>query len=122
MIEAGQFYTNRVLKDWKEKSKMHVEWTKAWLATLAVLQAFVKEHHTTGLIWNSNPGAGNVSKSYNPGLFDWREGRRKPLLYSKNKANFWRESCEEILSLKKSLKCRWCITYLNLCWSNLTLE
>ena len=36
MMDAGQFYTNRVLKDWKDKSKSHVEWTKAWLATLQV--------------------------------------------------------------------------------------
>jgi len=52
MCEAGQFYTNRVLKDWKDKSKTHVEWTKTWLATLTELQAFVKEYHTTGLVWN----------------------------------------------------------------------
>ncbi len=52
MCDAGQFYTNRVLKDWKDKSKTHVEWTKAWLATLTELHAFVKEHHTTGLVWN----------------------------------------------------------------------
>ena len=36
MTDAGQFYTNRVLKDWKDKSKSHVEWTKAWLQTLQV--------------------------------------------------------------------------------------
>ena len=52
MNDAGQFYTNRVLKDWKEKSKVHVEWTRAWVSTLQELQAFVKEHHTTGLVWN----------------------------------------------------------------------
>ena len=40
MMDAGQFYTNRVLKDWKDKSKSHVEWTKAWLATLQVRQGF----------------------------------------------------------------------------------
>lgn len=53
MNDAGQFYTNRVLKDWKEKSKTHVEWTKAWIQTLTQLQAFVKEFHTTGLVWNA---------------------------------------------------------------------
>lgn len=57
MCDAGQFYTNRVLKDWKEKSKTHVEWTKAWLATLGELMAFVKEYHTTGLVWNPNGGS-----------------------------------------------------------------
>lgn len=35
MNDAGQFYTNRVLKDWKEKDKTHVDWVKAWVQTLA---------------------------------------------------------------------------------------
>jgi len=53
MCDAGQFYTNRVLKDWKEKGRIHVDWCKMWLNTLSELQAFVKEHHTTGLSWNN---------------------------------------------------------------------
>ena len=56
MNDAGQFYTNRVLKDWKEKDKTHVEWTKAWNATLAELVAYVKQTHTTGLVWNPKGG------------------------------------------------------------------
>lgn len=56
MMDAGQFYTNRVLKDWKDKSKSHVEWTKAWLATLQEMMAFVKDQHTTGLVWNPKGG------------------------------------------------------------------
>ncbi|XP_060535053.1 adenylyl cyclase-associated protein 2-like [Cylas formicarius] len=51
MNDAGQFYTNRVLKDWKEKDKRHVEWVKAWVQTITDLQSFVKRHHTTGLVW-----------------------------------------------------------------------
>ncbi len=56
MNDAGQFYTNRVLKEWKEKDKTHVEWTKAWVATLADMQAYVKRNHTTGLVWNPKGG------------------------------------------------------------------
>jgi len=52
MNDAGQFYTNRVLKDWKEKDKTHVDWVKAWVATLSELQAYVKKYYTTGLTWN----------------------------------------------------------------------
>lgn len=51
MNDAGQFYTNRVLKDWKEVDKKHVDWVRAWIQTLSELQAFVKQHHTTGLVW-----------------------------------------------------------------------
>ncbi|XP_050313726.1 adenylyl cyclase-associated protein 1-like [Anthonomus grandis grandis] len=60
MNDAGQFYTNRVLKDWKEKDKRHVDWVKAWVQTLTELQAFVKQHHTTGLVWSGKtaPSAG----------------------------------------------------------------
>ncbi|XP_058446134.1 adenylyl cyclase-associated protein 1 isoform X2 [Malaya genurostris] len=51
MNDAGQFYTNRVLKDWKEKDTTHVEWARAWIQTLTELQQFIKQHHTTGLVW-----------------------------------------------------------------------
>lgn len=51
MNDAGQFYTNRVLKEWKEKDKKHVDWVKSWVQTLSELQSFVKQHHTTGLVW-----------------------------------------------------------------------
>jgi len=56
MNDAGQFYTNRVLKDWKDKDKTHVDWVKAWIQVLVELQAFVKQHHTTGLTWNVKGG------------------------------------------------------------------
>ncbi|XP_006562126.2 adenylyl cyclase-associated protein 1 isoform X2 [Apis mellifera] len=51
MNDAGQFYTNRVLKEWKEKDKVHAEWCKAWIQTLSDLQQYVRQHHTTGLVW-----------------------------------------------------------------------
>ncbi|XP_039753204.1 adenylyl cyclase-associated protein 2 isoform X3 [Pararge aegeria] len=57
MNDAGQFYTNRVLKEWKEKDKTHVEWCRAWVQLLSELQAYVKQYHTTGLVW-SGKGAG----------------------------------------------------------------
>jgi adenylyl cyclase-associated protein len=52
MNDAGQFYTNRVLKDWKEKDVTHVDWCKIWIATLTEVQQYVKQHHTTGLVWS----------------------------------------------------------------------
>lgn len=52
MNDAGQFYTNRVLKEWKEKNKTHVEWCRAWVQLLSDLQAYVKQYHTTGLVWS----------------------------------------------------------------------
>ena len=53
MNDAGQFYTNRVLKDWKEKDAAHVNWARAWVATLTELQKYIKQWHTTGLVWSA---------------------------------------------------------------------
>lgn len=64
MNDAGQFYTNRVLKDYKEKdaTKLHSNWVQAWIKTINELQAYVKEHHTTGVSWNPRGGALDPSK------------------------------------------------------------
>ena len=41
-----------------------MEWVKAWVETLAELQAYVREHHTTGLNWNLKGGdAITIAKS-----------------------------------------------------------
>ncbi|GFO04439.1 adenylyl cyclase-associated protein [Plakobranchus ocellatus] len=53
MADVGTFYTNRVLKDFKGKDEKHVEWTRAWIRTLSDLQAYIKEYHTTGVVWNA---------------------------------------------------------------------
>lgn len=53
MLDAGQFYTNRVLVDYKEKDKKHVDWVRTWLQVLAHLFDYVKQNHTTGLVWNA---------------------------------------------------------------------
>lgn len=60
MNDAGQFYTNRVLKDWKEKDKIHIDWCKAWVQTLTDLQQYVRQHHTTGLVWGKLGSIPNV--------------------------------------------------------------
>lgn len=52
MADASQFYTNRVLKDWKDKDATHVEWARAWVQTLTELQKYIRQHHTTGLVWS----------------------------------------------------------------------
>lgn len=65
MNDAGQFYTNRVLKEWKEKDAKHVEWARAWVQTLTELQQFIKQYHTTGLVW-SGKGAAPASGAAPP--------------------------------------------------------
>lgn len=52
MIDAGMFFSNRVLKDFKEKDATHAGWVNAWKSTLTELQAYIKQFHTTGVEWN----------------------------------------------------------------------
>ncbi|CAL1538504.1 unnamed protein product [Lymnaea stagnalis] len=67
MSDAGTFYTNRVLKDFKEKDVKHVEWTRAWISTLTELQGYIKQFHTTGLSWNPQGGDAKSVKSSSSG-------------------------------------------------------
>ncbi|NXP50858.1 CAP2 protein, partial [Heliornis fulica] len=52
MNDAATFYTNRVLKDYKHSDARHVDWVKSYLNIWSELQAYIKEHHTTGLTWS----------------------------------------------------------------------
>ncbi|XP_067862629.1 adenylyl cyclase-associated protein 1 [Heptranchias perlo] len=52
MTDAAMFYTNRVLKDYKDTDKRHVEWVKAYISFWTELQAYIKTNHTTGLSWS----------------------------------------------------------------------
>ncbi len=55
MKDSAQFYLNRVIKEFKDQGdegKTHVEWCRAFGKLLESLQAYVKDKHTTGLVWN----------------------------------------------------------------------
>ncbi|XP_018560726.1 LOW QUALITY PROTEIN: adenylyl cyclase-associated protein 1 [Lates calcarifer] len=54
MQDAAMFYTNRVLKEYKEKDKTHVDWVKAYVSIWTELQNYIKQHHTTGLSWSKS--------------------------------------------------------------------
>uniref|UniRef100_A0A8C7EW64 Cyclase associated actin cytoskeleton regulatory protein 2 n=1 Tax=Neovison vison TaxID=452646 RepID=A0A8C7EW64_NEOVI len=73
MNDAATFYTNRVLKDYKHSDLRHVDWVKSYLSIWTELQAYIKEHHTTGLTWSkTGPVASTASAlsvlSPGPGL------------------------------------------------------
>ncbi|UJR09793.1 hypothetical protein I4U23_014019 [Adineta vaga] len=53
MSDAAQFYSNRVLKEFKEKDPTHAEWVKLWVKILNDLYSYVRKYHTTGLAWAS---------------------------------------------------------------------
>uniref|UniRef100_A0A3B5AEP9 Cyclase associated actin cytoskeleton regulatory protein 2 n=1 Tax=Stegastes partitus TaxID=144197 RepID=A0A3B5AEP9_9TELE len=54
MNDAATFYTNRVLKDYKETDRRHVEWVRSYLSIWTDMQSFIKQHHTTGLVWSKS--------------------------------------------------------------------
>lgn len=56
MKNAGQFYFNRVIKEFKDTDKVHVEWARSFTASLDAMKAYVMQHHTTGLQWNPRGG------------------------------------------------------------------
>ncbi|KAM4704646.1 adenylyl cyclase-associated protein 2 [Rhinophrynus dorsalis] len=53
MMDAATFYTNRVLKDYKNTDTCHVDWVKSYLNIWSELQAYIKEYHTTGVSWGN---------------------------------------------------------------------
>lgn len=50
--DSAQFYSNRVLKEFKDKEPVHKEFASAVNSLFDELQRYVKKHHTTGLAWN----------------------------------------------------------------------
>ncbi|XP_014843967.1 PREDICTED: adenylyl cyclase-associated protein 2 [Poecilia mexicana] len=61
MNDAATFYTNRVLKDYKEIDRRHVDWVHAYLSIWTEMQSFIKQHHTTGLAWSKTGPIAPVS-------------------------------------------------------------
>lgn len=56
MKDSAQFYANRVIKDFKDTDKTHVEWSRSFTKLLDALKAYVLKTHTTGLVWNPKGG------------------------------------------------------------------
>ncbi|XP_018420024.1 PREDICTED: adenylyl cyclase-associated protein 1 [Nanorana parkeri] len=63
MTDAATFYTNRVLKEYKEVDKKHVDWVRTYLNIWTELQAYIKEHHTIGLSWRKTGPKASVGPS-----------------------------------------------------------
>jgi len=56
MRASGQFYSNKILKEFRGKDQGQVDWVNAWDGFLKGLQDYVKKHHTTGISWNPKGG------------------------------------------------------------------
>ncbi|KAG8451644.1 hypothetical protein GDO86_003729 [Hymenochirus boettgeri] len=63
MMDAAMFYTNRVLKEYKDVDKKHADWVRIYLSIWSELQAYIKDHHTTGLSWKKTGPKATVATS-----------------------------------------------------------
>lgn len=52
--EAAQFWTNRVLKEFKDSDPNAAAWVKLFLSIFDHLKTYVKEYHPTGVTWNNS--------------------------------------------------------------------
>jgi adenylyl cyclase-associated protein len=68
MRGGSEFYSNRVLKEFKGVNQTQVDWVAAFNGFLKDLQTYIKKNHTTGLTWNPKGGdaAGAVGKTAPP--------------------------------------------------------
>ncbi|KAI9780406.1 MAG: hypothetical protein M1816_002864 [Peltula sp. TS41687] len=51
-FSSAQFFGNRVLKEYKERDRKHVEWVQALYRIFSSLGAYVKQYYPGGLVWN----------------------------------------------------------------------
>ncbi|PAA90257.1 hypothetical protein BOX15_Mlig023315g1, partial [Macrostomum lignano] len=57
MRESGQFYTDKILTEYKRSDTRHVTWAAAWIDLLKEMQAYVKAKHTTGFVFAAGGAA-----------------------------------------------------------------
>jgi len=54
---ASEFYSNRILKEFKGKDATQTDWVGAFHGFLVNLQAYIKKNHTTELTWSGKGDA-----------------------------------------------------------------
>ncbi|XP_066922086.1 adenylyl cyclase-associated protein-like isoform X2 [Clytia hemisphaerica] len=64
MEESAQFYTNKVLKEFKESDPKQADWARSLIKLLKATTQHVKDNHGTGLQWNKDkPAATGATKA-----------------------------------------------------------
>ncbi|KAN0019677.1 hypothetical protein ACTFIU_002898 [Dictyostelium citrinum] len=56
MRGSAEFYTNRILKEFKGVNQDQVDWVSHYINFLKDLEKYIKQYHTTGLTWNPKGG------------------------------------------------------------------
>ncbi|KAF2089689.1 adenylyl cyclase-associated protein-like protein [Saccharata proteae CBS 121410] len=52
LFGGAQMYGNKVLKDYKEKDRTHVDWVQSFYKLFRSLIAYIREYHPKGVQWN----------------------------------------------------------------------
>jgi len=58
---SAEFYTNKILMEFKKTDETQVKFANAWISFLKDLAVYIKKHHTTGVTWN--PKGGDASSA-----------------------------------------------------------
>jgi len=66
IIGSSEFYSNKLLRDFKGKDQVQIDWVNAFNGYLKGLMDFIKQYHTTGLSWNPNGSDASSFTSNNP--------------------------------------------------------
>ncbi|KAJ5676995.1 uncharacterized protein N7477_002628 [Penicillium maclennaniae] len=56
MMGGIEYYGNKVLKEYKDKDRTHVEYIQAYYQNFKALSAYLKKHYPKGLTWNDDSG------------------------------------------------------------------
>lgn len=56
MRSTSEFYTNRILKEFKGVNQDQVDWVGHYIGFLKDLEKYIKQYHTTSLTWNPKGG------------------------------------------------------------------
>lgn len=104
MKDSSQFYANRVMKEFKGKDDLQIEWVRSYLTLLTELITYVKTHFKTGLTWSTKQDAVplktalanlSASKTQAPSSGDSANGGLPPPPPPPPPSNdFWKDSNE----------------------------
>jgi len=53
LIGASEFWSNKILRDFKGKDENHVKWVNSFNGFLKALPTYILSYHTTGLSWKN---------------------------------------------------------------------
>ncbi|KAI9760306.1 MAG: hypothetical protein M1835_000192 [Candelina submexicana] len=70
----AEYFGNRVLKEYRDKDQVHVEWVQSYYKIFKALSSYVQQHYPQGVTWNNKDGidakealdqiqSGNTSKT-----------------------------------------------------------